>query len=68
MVTEPAARAFDKSSEEQGMGLALVGLTGETKPDRVDAAYDCREQHVLRNKGIGVAGTAPSEPCSCRIR
>ena len=34
------AGAFDQLGEEQGVGLALVGLTGETKPDLVDAAHD----------------------------
>ena len=28
-----AAGAFDQLGEEQGAGLALAGLTGETKPD-----------------------------------
>ena len=38
--------------EEQGAGLALVGLTGETKQDWANATHDRREQHALRNNGV----------------
>ena len=45
-------RAFEQFSEEEGAGLTLVGLAGETQADREDAAHDCRKEHAFSDEGI----------------
>ena len=47
-----AMRAFEQLSKEKGASLALVGLAGETKADKEDAAHDRREEHAFSDEGI----------------